>query len=157
MSHVHHWAPLALLVSMVLTGCQGPAEDTPPSTDVADDSPIVETLAPEFVPERVPGGSARENQPHIDDVIAEAIENARGDVIGLELVEALVEAGYSLEDIELTPDKSLTERPADSTALALRFGEECLIAQWGSNWYASAVEPLLASDTCLLGKTVSLN
>ena len=117
----------------------------------------METLAPEFVPERVPGGSARENQPHIDDVIAGAIENARGDVIGLELVEALVEAGYSLEDIELTPDKSLTERPADSTALALRFGEECLIAQWGSNWYASAVEPLLASDTCLLGKTVSLD
>ena len=157
MSHVHHWAPLALVVSMVLTACQGPAEDTPPSTDVADDSPIVETLAPEFVPERVPGGSARENQPHIDDVIAEATENARGDVIGLELVEALVEAGYSLEDIELTPDKSLTERPADSTALALRFGEECLIAQWGSNWYASPVEPLLASGTFLLGKTVSLD
>ena len=157
MSHVLHWAPLALLVIVVVTGCEVPTEDTPASTDVAEDSPIVETLAPEFIPERVPRGSARENQPHIDYVISGEIENVQGDVIGLDLVNALVEAGYSLEDMELTPDKSLTERPADSAALALRFGEECFISQWGRNWYASAVEPVLASDTCLLGKTVSLD
>jgi hypothetical protein len=51
----------------------------------------------------------------------------------------------------------LIELPADSTALAIRFAGECVIAQWGSDWYASAVEPVLASDTCLLGETVSLD
>jgi len=156
-SHVHHWAPLAFLMSVVLTGCQGPADKTPSGTDFAADSPTLEALAPEFIPEREPGGSARANQPHIDYAIARAIENARGEVLGPQLVKALVEAGYSQDGMELTPDKSLTERPADSTALALRFGEECLIAQWGSDWYVSAVEPVLASDTCLLGKTVSLD
>jgi hypothetical protein len=59
--------------------------------------------------------------------------------------------------MELTPDASLIELPADSTALAIRFDGECVITQWGSDWYASAVEPVLASDTCLLGETVSLD
>ena len=155
MSQVHHLVALALVASVAVTGCQPIADDPSPSS--GDNQGSEENLAPEFIPERVPGGSARENQPHIDYVLSLAIEAARPDVRGVELVAALVEAGYSREDMELTPDASLIELPADSTALTVRFGEECLITQWGSDWYASAVEPVLASDTCLLGETVSLD
>lgn len=155
MSQIRHFAALALVASFAVTGCQPLADD--PSPGSGSDQTTEEILDPAFIPERVPGGSARENQPHIDYVISLEIEATRPDVEGLDLVKALVAAGYSQEDMELTPDASLIQLPADSTALAVRFGEECLIAQWGSDWYASAVEPVLASDTCLLGETVSLD
>lgn len=155
MSHFRYWAALALVAGFAVTGCQPVADD--PSPSPASDPGTAQTPDPAFIPERVPGGSARENQPHIDYVLTQAIESTRPDVAGLDLVKVLVEAGYSQEEMELTPDASLIELPADSTALAVRFGEECLITQWGSDWYASAVEPVLASDTCLLGETVSLD
>lgn len=155
MSQVRHWAALALVAGFAVTGCQPVTDD--PSPSPASDLVTEQTPDPAFIPERVPGGSARENQPHIDYVLTQAIEAQRPDVAGLDLVKLLVEAGYSREDMELTPDASLIELPADSIALAIRFGEECLITQWGSDWYASAVEPVLASDTCLLGETISLD
>lgn len=157
MSQIPHFAALALVASFAVAGCQPIADDPSPSSSVQDDQTVTVTPDPEFVPERVPGGSARENQPHIDYVLSQAIDATRPDVAGLDLVKALVEAGYSQEDMELTPDASLIELPADSTALAVRFGEECVITQWASDWYTSAVEPVLASDTCLLGETVSLD
>lgn len=157
MSQVPYFATLALVASVTVTGCQPIADDPSPSSAVQEDQSVTVAADPEFVPERVPGGSARENQPHIDYVLSQAIDAARPDVAGLDLVRVLVEAGYSEEGMELTPDASLIELPADSTALAVRFGEDCVITQWGSDWYASAVEPVLASDTCLLGETVSLD
>lgn len=157
MSQVRHWAALVLVVSIAVTGCQRAVDNPPSNPGPANDQNATQATDPEFVPERVPGGSARENQPHIDYILTQAIDATRPDVVGLDLVKVLVEAGYSPEDMELTPDASLIELPADSTALAVRFGEECLISQWGSDWYASAVEPVLASDTCLLGETVSLD
>ena len=155
MSQMRRWAPLAFVATVAVTGCQPIADDPSPSS--SSDPATEEILATEFIPERVPGGSSRENQPHIDHVISLAIQAARPEVRGLDLVASLVEAGYSQQAMELTPDASLIELPADSTALAVRFGEECLITQWGSDWYASAVEQVLASDTCLLGETVSLD
>ncbi len=155
MSQVRNFAALALVASFAVTGCQHIADD--PSPGSSSDQTTEAILDPAFIPERVPGGSARENQPHIDYVISLEIEATGPDVAGLDLVTALAAAGYSQENMELTPDSSLIKLPADSTALAVRFGEECLIAQWGSDWYASAVEPVLATDTCLLGQTVSLD
>jgi len=154
-SQVRHFAALALVASFAVTGCQPIAGDPSPSSGTGQSTE--ESLDPAFIPERVPDGSARENQPHIDYVLLQAIEATRPDVAGLDLVKLLVAAGYSQENMELTPDASLIELPADSTSLAIRFDGECVIAQWGSDWYASAVEPVLASDTCLLGETVSLD
>ena len=157
MSHANHWALIVILSSLLVTGCQPMADDPSPSSTANVEDAGAEQLDPEFIPERVPGGSARENQPHIDYVLTTALDDVRPDVQGRDLVASLVEAGYAQDDMELTPDASLVELPADSTALSVRFGEECLIAQWGSDWYTSAVEPVLASDTCLLGETVSLD
>lgn len=67
------------------------------------------------------------------------------------------EGGYLRELMELTPDMSLIKLPADSTTLAIRFDQECVLAQWGADWYASSVEPVVAGGRCLLGETVSLD
>lgn len=111
----------------------------------------------EFVPEFVAGGSALENQPYLDFIVESSLESQGTSRAGLQVVEALVAAGFSTESMELTPDVSLIELPVDSTSVAVLIGQECFIGQWGTDWYVSQVEPVLATGTCLLGETVSLD
>jgi hypothetical protein len=138
-----------------LSGCQIVQSDI--STDVAPVAPAPEAVKEEFIPEFVEGGSALENQPYIDFVISQALDGQGSQRAGLGVVEALVAAGFSQEFMELTPDRSLIELPVDSTSVAIQIGEECVIGQWGTDWYVSAVEPVLATGTCLLGETISLD
>lgn len=147
----------ALVALALLTGCQ-----STPDTPLADAAPLPEAgdvlePAPEFIPERVEGGSARENQPHIDWVLEKARDGSTTRVAGLDAVGLLEESGYVRELMELTPDMSLIELPSDSTSLAIRFDDECVVTQWGSGWYASSVEPVVAGGRCLVGQSVSLD
>jgi hypothetical protein len=166
MSTLHRTSAIALIVMFLVAGCQStdgapPSETSaePPPSETSAEPPTSEDLEalPEFVPERIEGGSARENQPHIDWVIETARAESGTRVPGLEAVSILEASGYPRSAMELTPDSSLIELPADSTSLAIRFEGECVVAQWGSDWYASAVEPVLVGDKCLLGETVSLD
>ena len=58
MSQVRHFATLALVASFAVTGCQPIADD--PSPGSGSDQTTEEIVDPAFIPERVPGGSARE-------------------------------------------------------------------------------------------------
>lgn len=150
---------VVVVSAMFLTaGCQ-PSVGTPPPEAPGTTAAVVEPaeVVPEFIPERREGGTARENQPHIDWVVEQAREASSTRVLGLGMVEELVEGGYLRELMELTPDMSLIKLPADSTTLAIRFDQECVLAQWGADWYASSVEPVIAGGRCLLGETVSLD
>jgi hypothetical protein len=157
MSALHRTSAIALVVMFLVAGCQS-SDGTPPSETSAE-KPTSDALeaAPEFVPERIEGGSARENQPHIDWVIETARAESGTRLRGLEVVSLLEASGYPRSAMELTPDFSLTELPADSTSLGLRFEGECVVAQWGRDWFASAVEPVVVGDKCLVGETVSLD
>jgi hypothetical protein len=147
----------AFIVTSLVSGCQA-VDDTPtPAATSQPGAPEVVETTPDFVPERIEGGTARDNQPHVDWVIETARAEARTRVLGLDVVSRLEASGYPRLAMELTPDFSLTELPADSTALAIRFEGECVVAQWGDDWYASAVMPVVVGDTCLLGETVSLD
>jgi hypothetical protein len=146
-----------LAAGFLVVGCQSGTGGQP--SDLPEDSGLTEGLPeePVFIPERIEGGSARENQPHVDYLIEGAIGESTTRVAGRSIVELLVVEGYDSELMELTPDMSLIELPADSTSLALRFDQECLITQWGTDWYTSSVEPTVAGGRCLLGETVSLD
>lgn len=141
--------------TFVLSGCQIVESDT----DVApvSSSPGETVEVEEFIPELVAGGSALENQPYLDFVVQESLESQGATRSGLVVVEALMQAGFSRDVMELTPDVSLIELPVDSTSVSIRMGEDCFIGQWGEDWYVSQVEPVLATGTCLLGETVSLD
>jgi hypothetical protein len=138
----------------LVAGCQAPTDAPPGGEDVVEERA---PEAPEFIPERIEGGGARENQPHIDYLLQKALADSGSEVEGTAMVDVLVSGGYGLENMELTPDSSLIELPADSTSLAVKFDGECVITQWGTDWYASSVEPTIAGDRCLLGETVSLD
>lgn len=146
-----------LAVGVVLAGCQAPEgeppADIPPASETAQVAPVEEV----FIPERSAQGSARENQPHIDFLITGALAGSTSRVEGRSLVELLVGEGYARDDMQLTADASRIELPADSVSLSVRIEDDCVIAQWGADWYSSSVEPTLAGGLCLLGETVSLD
>lgn len=141
----------------LLVGCQTTVDAPPPAGSGGAEAEESAEVVPEFIPERREGATARENQPHIDWVVEKARETSNTRLPGLEVVDRLVDAGYSLDLMELTPDMSLIKLPVESTTLAIRFDQECVLVQWGEDWYASSVEPVVAGGTCLLGETVSLD
>jgi hypothetical protein len=141
----------------LLVGCQTTVDAPLPAGSGGAEAEESAEVAPEFIPERREGGTARENQPHVDWVVEKAIKTSNARLPGLEVVDRLVDAGYSLDLMELTPDMSLIKLPVDSTTVAIRFDQECVLVQWGEDWYASSVEPVVAGGTCLLGETVSLD
>lgn len=147
---------LLLLTAAVATGCQASPEVQPtaPSGESGEQSVIEEEV---FTPEFVPGGSALENKPFVDYLFQQEAKRTSGRVT-VEAFGAVVQAnGFESDPIEYTRETSLIELPADSTSLAIRIDDECLITQWGSDWYASSVEKVLVTDTCLLGETETLD
>ena len=146
---------LPLLV-VLAAGCQAGSETQPlVATPGAGEVSVAEDLA--YIPEFVPGGSALENQPYIDYLVEPTVTETGAAPKVRDVVELLIRGGFSAEEIEFTPDTSLIRLPADSITVAIHIQEECIIAQWGSDWYASSVEPLLVTGTCLLGATESLD
>jgi hypothetical protein len=143
--------------ALILSGCQSASSDDPAS--VAPDTPdaIEEVEEVELIPEFYPNGDARENQPYIDYVVQGVVSSANELVDGMLVVEALEEAGFDRASMELTPRTSLIALPADSTSLAIKIDDVCVITQWSATWYASSLEPVLVTGTCLLGDTVSLD
>lgn len=146
---------LAAVVA-TLTSCLAiPDEPEVPAEPTAvlspDDGETVEAI-PEFVPD----GSAQDNLPYIDWVLTKA--GAGSGLLGsLDAVAALEEAGFTRENMEVTSDRTKLELAAESTTIVVIIDGECAMGQWSNSWYSSSVEPLLASGTCLLGDTLSLD
>lgn len=142
---------------LILNGCSlGAAESIPEEPPELSDASEVPP-EPEFVPEFVPDGGARENQPYLDWVIGQTLEQRSAGRSGLAVVEALEAAGLDRGVLEVTRDASLIELPVDSVSVAVRFEDECFLGQWGEDWYVSQIEPVLVTGKCLVGETVSLD
>jgi len=148
-----------LLPALVVlaAGCQANPETQPLVQDGDAGEQVTTIEDPAFVPELVPGGSAAENQPYVDYLVGQKVTQPGESVTGRDVVDLLLEAGFEVDDIEFTPETSLIQLPADSVTVAIRIEQECIITQWGSDWYASSVEPVLVTETCLLGATESLD
>lgn len=149
------WAA-CLVVSLGLTGCAGsPATPTPTPTLTA---PAISggTAAPAApaAPELVPNGTAGDNQPYFDAVIAAAIA-AEANPGGRGYIDALTAAGFDRSQMEVTADTTTQGEPADSLQFSVRFNGECIIGQNGpsSGGYHSMVAAILGSGTCLVGAT----
>jgi len=145
-------AGFALAVAACQAGVPEPAALEAPVVEELPEEPL-EVPPPEFLPE----GGARENQEFIDYVVTSALDTARDNRTGQVALDALLAAGIDISVLEVTRDFSLIELPVDSVTLAVRFDNQCVIAQWGNDWYVSQVEPALVTGACLVGETVSLD
>jgi hypothetical protein len=153
----------AALVALLLGGCQsllgaqpepaptGQLEDLP-SSDAPEEEEAVASPPPEFIP----GGSAAQNEAYFLYVLTEAGAGSER-VLGADVRQAVVDAGFDDEAIEITSDTSLIRLPAESITIAVAMDGECLVGQWGKDWLVTQVTPLLDTGVCLVGDVDSLD
>jgi hypothetical protein len=147
---------ICLAVGIGLAGCiaaagapESPAQSAPAgatTTPTAPSAPVA--------PELVPAGTATDNQPFFDSVIA-AVLATEPNPGGRGYLDALAGAGFDKAQMEVTADTTTKGEPADSIHFSVRVNDECIVGQNGpsSGGYRSIVAPLLGSGRCLVGAT----
>ena len=110
------------------------------------------TPAPDATPELRPGESASANKPFFDKVAGDFLfSNGMGD--GRAAIDNLVAAGFTKEDMQVTPDTTALGIAVDSLIFSVRIKNECLIGQYSALGYTSIIAPVLGTGACLVGTT----
>lgn len=141
-----------LSLSVLVAACsQSPVEE--PTS--AAPTPTVTASAPAVG--LVPDGSAEDNKPFFDQVSAAVAQN--DDAGGRDFIDALVAAGFDKATMEVTKDATTLGDRAESIQFSVRWGDGCLIGQFGPavGGYHSTVQPVLGTDRCLIGETRAID
>jgi hypothetical protein len=141
-------AIVAAAGALVLAGCTSP-EPMPTPTQRHTES-AAPTPTPTPTPEPVFDGTASDNQAYFDQINRELID-AGGATGGGAFIDNLVSHGYPRENMEVTPDKTAIGIGADNIVFSIRFGETCLLGQWGNIGYTSLVTEVLSTGRCIVG------
>lgn len=152
---------LSALVLVAAAGSVMLAACTPspqPSPTVSVSTPAATTPAPNPTPTLVPEGSAEDNLPLFTSVV-DAVWAGPDQVSGRAYIDALAAAGFDKAAMQVTPDQSTVNNPAESIQFSVRWGEECLIGQVGpaTREAVTVVEPGLSDGTCLIGRTRAID
>lgn len=141
-------AGMLVAASLALVGCTAstPAP-TPAPVEPSASSP---TPKPTAAPEPVFDGTAADNKAFFDWVNEELIASGAA-LNGAAFVDNLEGAGFPRDVMEVTPDTTSIGIAADNIVFSIRFGEECLLGQWGNIGYTSMVGPVLSTGRCLVG------
>ncbi len=142
----------ALAVLLVLTGCAAEQGKTSPGAPRPMGTQSTGIPSPEASARLVPGGSAAENLAWFDTVNRALLE---GQAMpgGRAIVDGLIAAGFDRDAIEVTADRTPNGHAVDAVQVSVRIGEECLIGQASGAGYSSVVTEVLATGTCLVGRT----
>lgn len=136
----------------VLSGCYaGPSGGSQTTLEQgSSSSPTDGVTAPTLRPE----GSAAESRELFDSANRGVIER-RDAPARQDFVAGLVAAGFERDAIEATRDVTTLGNEAESVQIAVRWGDECLVAQYDppDGGYTSTVADTLSSGHCLLGDT----
>jgi len=148
------WVSLVVL----LTSCQASPEpvETEQSIEIIESQPVVEEVAQDQAAELMPDADASANQAYFEQVLAGA-GAGQLKVAGPDVIQALIDAGFPEDDIDITPDASLIALPADSVAVAIFWKEQCLIGQYTDQWLATDVAPPVADGSCLVHEVETLD
>jgi hypothetical protein len=101
-------------------------------------------------------GTAAQNQAYFD-LVNQKLIAAGGDLSGRPFIDNLVKAGYPKVDMEVTPDRTTVNLAADNIEFSIRFGQTCLIGQYGNTGYSSTVQKMLSTSRCLVGTTRTID
>jgi hypothetical protein len=144
----------ASLVVLMLSGCVGggPGASRSPSASATAPASDAPAPAPDAAAQLVPGGTAAENKPFFDSV-NQALIAANPAAGGKEFTSGLRDSGFDIAAMQVTPDTTTVGVAADSIQFSVRWGDECLIGQYGHGAYSSIVAPVLGTGTCLIGQT----
>jgi len=144
----------ALAGVLALAGCV-PVVPTPVPTQAASTASASPTPTAPAEPTLVEGGTAQENQPYFDKVSLAYYESSgMGSSRGA--IDNLVAAGFRLQDMEVTMEKTAIDLDVDSRIFSVRLKGECLIGEFQQSGYRSIVATLLSTGGCLIGATLPL-
>lgn len=124
---------------------------TPTAVDTPSASPT-----PEALPELVEGGTAGQNRPYFEYVLGSIAERLP-DAATSQITNRLIDAGFDRESMEATVSSTPAGYDADSILIAVRFGDQCLIASVAGSEVVTDLVDVLGSGTCLVGETVSID
>lgn len=140
-----------LSIALALAGCTG---STPQATASHTATPAATSTATPTAAGLVPGGTAQENLAYFNTV-NQATLAANPNAQGRDFIDALVAAGFTKADMQVTVDTTTIGLKANSIQFSVRMGDSCLIGQNGADagGYSSMVTPVLSTGSCLIGQT----
>lgn len=144
-------------IVLALSGCTPNGSPTGSQTG-SQTATVTHTASPTASPpapvELVPGGTAQQNLPYFDKVNRATLA-AHPDAKGRDFIDALVAAGFTKADMQLTADTTTIGLKANSIQFSVRLGNTCLIGQNGADagGYSSLATPVLSTGNCLIGQT----
>lgn len=103
----------------------------------------------------VEDGTAEENLPYFDSVVAELTEE--GNPGGRAITEGLTAAGFDKAAMELTQDRTPLGNRVDALQFSVHMGATCLIGQLDGQGYTGVAAPVLKNGGCLIGKTRTIS
>lgn len=146
--------PVVVIVAAALAGC---VQGTPKSTPS-----VVPTPAPSStgsaIPVYDPNGTAKDNLKYFD-LVGHALldNNPTANAQGRTIVDWFVAHGFDKANMEVTPDKTSIGLAVWNIEFSVKMGTSCLIGQAGNTGFQSTVQPVLATNKCLIGTTRPIN
>ena len=149
---------IAATVGVGLAACTPTKPDATPATSSAAPSPSETPAAsvPKPVPTLNPEGSAVENLAYFRRVGHRLLDRNQG-AKGKTIVNYFVKAGFSKNDMEVTPDKTSIDLDAWNIEFSVLMNGTCLIGQAGNVRFQSFAAPVLATNRCLIGRTRTID
>lgn len=143
-------------LALTLAACDtGTTEPTATPSHTTTSSPVP-TPTPTIDPGPVlhPDGTAEDNLPLFQQVVVSVWAGPEPGS-GRAYIDALVAAGFDKAAMQVTPDLTTIGNPADTIEFSVRWGDKCLLGQAGPEigGTASAILPVLADGSCLIGIT----
>lgn len=134
------------------------ASPVPSASNTAASTPAP-TRSPSKPPQLRPDGTATDNLPLFSEV-TERVWVSEQKHEGRAYVDALVDAGFDKERMQVTSDATTVGNPVESLQFSVAWGdEECLIGQVGPSTGepVTKVMPQLAEGRCLVGVTRAID
>ena len=144
---------LALSAALALTGCSASTPNVKP-TETATASASA-TPKPTKDPVLLPNGSAKDNLYYFTWIIEKTLA-ADPAADSYAVAQAVGAAGFDPATVQFTFSRTAAGLAADTSEVAVQFGGQCVIGQFGpvAPKVISQVLPLLATGGCLLGTEV---
>lgn len=140
----------ALAVSLALTGCTAASSNSDSSA-----APSSATPTPTAPPVFKADGTAEENVQYLAYVVAQT-QTADPKPDSAAVADTVAKSGFTRKGIQYTFSRTAAGLASDSMYIAVPWGDQCMIAQYGPviTGVHTSVLPVLKQGGCLLGTDV---
>ena len=142
---------IALAVSLALTGCTTASSNSGSPAAAPTSASPTPTAPPVFTAD----GTAQENVKYLAYVVAQT-QTADPKPDSAAVADTVAKSGFTRKGIQYTFSRTAAGLAADSMYIAVPWGDQCMIAQYGPvmTGVHTSVLPVLKQGGCLIGADV---